>query len=166
MLRTWGSELATGDILSTENVDTATLTVPGVAPTVTLNWGAHGRDQRTASGSGRPPGTSPPPSRSGDSTLRITYTLESGKTGTYDYVITIVPLAPPRRTDMSMQHAAVGLFRKKARWSALVTATGVLLLAQSASLSPSRCRSPRPAIPGTPRTAGSRRRPGQARRAR
>src|SRR6187551_2448408 len=42
VLRTWGSDMATGNILSTENVDTATYKVPGVAAPITLNWGAHG----------------------------------------------------------------------------------------------------------------------------
>ena len=63
VLRTWGSEMATGSVLSTENVATATLTVPGVTA-VHAQLGRARGDHRTASGSGRPPGTSPPPSRS------------------------------------------------------------------------------------------------------
>jgi hypothetical protein len=90
VLRAWGSEMATGDILSTENVATATLTVPGVTPPLTLNWGAHGATTNRVwfwTAAWNIPATFP----LGDSTLRIAYTLESGKTGTYDYVITIVP---------------------------------------------------------------------------
>jgi hypothetical protein len=90
VLRAWGSEMATGDILSTENVATATLTVPGVTPPFTLNWGAHGATTNRVwfwTAAWNIPATFP----LGDSTLRIAYTLESGKTGTYDYVITIVP---------------------------------------------------------------------------
>ncbi len=90
VLRAWGSELATGNVLSTENVSTATLTVPGVTPPLTLNWGAHGATTNRVwfwTAAWNIPATFP----LGDSTLRIAYTLESGKTGTYDYVITIVP---------------------------------------------------------------------------
>lgn len=90
VLRAWGSEMATGDILSTENVATATMTVPGVTPPFTLNWGAHGATTNRVwfwTAAWNIPATFP----LGDSTLRIAYTLESGKTGAYDYVITIVP---------------------------------------------------------------------------
>jgi hypothetical protein len=90
VLRAWGSEMATGDILSTENVATATLTVPGVTPPLTLNWGAHGATTNRVwfwTTAWNIPAAFP----LGDSTLRVTYTLESGKTGAYDYVITIVP---------------------------------------------------------------------------
>jgi hypothetical protein len=89
VLRTWGSELATGDVLSTENVDTATFTVPGVAP-VTLNWGAHGpATNRTWfwTNAWNIPTTFP----LGDTTIRVTFTLDSGKVGAFDYVITIIP---------------------------------------------------------------------------
>jgi hypothetical protein len=64
--------------------------VPGVTPPFTLNWGAHGATTNRVwfwTAAWNIPATFP----LGDSTLRITYTLESGKTGTYDYVITIVP---------------------------------------------------------------------------
>lgn len=89
VLRAWGSELATGNVLSTENVDTATFTVPGIAP-VTLNWGAHGpASNRTWfwTNAWNIPTTFP----LGDSTIRVTFTLDSGKVGAYDYVITIIP---------------------------------------------------------------------------
>ena len=89
VLRSWGSDLATGDILSAENVDTATFTVPGQAP-ITLNWGAHGpASNRTWfwTNAWNIPTTFP----LGDTTIRITYTLDSGKVGNFDYVITIIP---------------------------------------------------------------------------
>jgi hypothetical protein len=89
VLRTWGSELATGNILSTENVDTATFTVPGVAP-ITLNWGAHGPTSNRTwfwTNAWNIPTDFP----LGDTTLRVTFTLDSGKVGAYDYVITIIP---------------------------------------------------------------------------
>ncbi len=89
VLRTWGSELATGNVLSTENVDTATLTVPGVAPTA-LNWGPHGPTTNRTwfwTNAWQIPADFP----LGDTTLRVTFTLDSGKVGAYDYVITIIP---------------------------------------------------------------------------
>ena len=89
VLRTWGSDLATGNVLSTENVDTATFTVPGVAP-ITLNWGAHGPTTNRTwfwTNAWNIPTTFP----LGDTTLRVTFTLDSGKVGAYDYAITIIP---------------------------------------------------------------------------
>ena len=89
VLRAWGSEMATGDVLSTENVDTATFTVPGVAPVV-LNWGAHGATTNRVwfwTNAWNIPTTFP----LGDTTIRVTFTLDSGKVGAYDYVITIIP---------------------------------------------------------------------------
>ncbi len=89
VLRAWGSEMATGSVLSTENVDTATFTVPGVAP-VTLNWGAHGPTTGRIwfwSNAWNIPTTFP----LGDATIRVTFTLDSGKVGAFDYVITIIP---------------------------------------------------------------------------
>ena len=41
VFRVWGSEAATGDILSTENVKYAYVKIPG-QPNMKLNWGAHG----------------------------------------------------------------------------------------------------------------------------
>lgn len=39
--RIWGSEAATGDVLSTENVKYAYVKIPG-QPNLKLNWGPHG----------------------------------------------------------------------------------------------------------------------------
>jgi hypothetical protein len=89
VLRSWGSELATGDVLSNENVDEATFTVPGVAPVV-LNWGAHGAAPNRVwfwTNFWNIPTTFP----LGDTTIRVTFKLTSGKVGTYDYVITVIP---------------------------------------------------------------------------
>lgn len=89
VLRSWGTELATGNVLSAENVDTATFTVPGVAP-ITLNWGPHGPTSNRTwfwTNAWNIPTTFP----LGDTTLRVTFTLDSGKVGAYDYVITIIP---------------------------------------------------------------------------
>jgi hypothetical protein len=89
VLRAWGSELATGSVLSTENVDTATFAVPGVAPIV-LNWGPHGPAAARVwfwTNAWNIPTTFP----LGDTTIRVTFTLDSGKVGAFDYVITIIP---------------------------------------------------------------------------
>jgi hypothetical protein len=42
VLRAWGVDLGTGATLSTDNVDSATATITGVAAPITLNYGAHG----------------------------------------------------------------------------------------------------------------------------
>ena len=41
VVRTWGTDLATTDVLSTDNVNSAHFSIAG-QPDVTLNWGAHG----------------------------------------------------------------------------------------------------------------------------
>jgi len=90
VLRTWGSDMATGDILSAENVDTATFTVPGVTAPVTLNWGAHGATTNRVwfwSNAWNIPSDYP----LGDAVIRVTFKLDSGKVGTFDYSITIIP---------------------------------------------------------------------------
>ncbi len=90
VLRTWGSDLATGNVLSTENVDTATFAVPGVASPITLNWGAHGATTNRVwfwTNAWNIPTDFP----LGDATIRVTFTLDSGKVGSYDYAITIIP---------------------------------------------------------------------------
>ena len=90
VLRTWGTELATGNVLSTENVSEASFTVPGVATPVTLNWGAHGPTTNRTwfwTNAWNIPTTFP----LGDTTIRVTFELDSGKVGTYDYAITIIP---------------------------------------------------------------------------
>jgi hypothetical protein len=90
VLRTWGTDMATGNVLSTENVDTATFTVPGVATPITLNWGAHGATSNRVwfwTNAWNIPTDFP----LGDATIRVTFTLDSGKVGAYDYAITIIP---------------------------------------------------------------------------
>jgi len=89
VLRSWGTEMATGDVLSSANVKDASFTVPGVAP-VTLNWGAHGATSNRVwfwTNAWNIPADFP----LGEVTIRVTYNLESGKAGTYDYNITIIP---------------------------------------------------------------------------
>ena len=90
VLRAWGSEMATGDVLSAENVSEAQFTVPGVTAPITLNWGAHGATTNRVwfwTNFWNIPTTFP----LGDTTLRVTFKLDSGKVGIYDYVITVIP---------------------------------------------------------------------------
>ena len=90
VLRAWGTEMATSDVLSSENVDTATFTIPGVATPVTLNWGLHGATSNRVyfwTNFWNIPADFP----LGDTTIRVTFKLDSGKVGNFDYVITIIP---------------------------------------------------------------------------
>jgi hypothetical protein len=90
VLRAWGSEMATGSVLSTDNVSSASFTVPGVAAPITLNWGLHGAATSRVyfwTNFWNIPADYP----LGEAVIRVTFHLESGKTGTYDYPITIIP---------------------------------------------------------------------------
>jgi len=89
VLRTWGVELASGDVLSADNVDTAYFTLPG-QPNVTLNWGAHGATGAKVwfwTNAWNIPSDYP----LGDVTIKVTFKTDSGKTGVLDYPITIIP---------------------------------------------------------------------------
>ncbi|HEY6029598.1 MAG TPA: hypothetical protein VIU44_03490 [Gaiellaceae bacterium] len=90
VLRTWGSETSTGEILSSANVDTATFTVPGVSAPINLAWGSHG-----ATGAKVWFWTNfwivPADYPLGSAVVKVNFKTDSGKTGTYDYPITIIP---------------------------------------------------------------------------
>lgn len=89
VLRVWGFDLKSGETLSTDNVDTATATFPGIAP-LTLNYGAHGATGAKVWFWSAPfivPTTFP----LGDSTVRVSFKTDAGKVGTFDYALTIVP---------------------------------------------------------------------------
>jgi hypothetical protein len=89
VLRTWGTELATKNILSTENVKEAHFSIAGV-PDTTLNWGAHGTAPNRVwfwTNAWQIPKDFP----LGELTVKVAFTLESGKTGSYDYVVNIIP---------------------------------------------------------------------------
>lgn len=92
VFRIWGSEAATGDILSTANVAEAFVTVPGIAEPLKLNWGAHGAQSNrvwfwTAWF------VIPPSYPLGTVTVRVDFKTEAGKTGRYDYTLTVTPSA-------------------------------------------------------------------------
>ena len=87
--RVWGTDLATGDVLSTENVKEAHFSIAGQPDTV-LNWGAHGATGSKVwfwTNAWIVPATFP----LGETTVHIVFTLESGKTGAYDHVLNIIP---------------------------------------------------------------------------
>jgi hypothetical protein len=89
VVRSWGTDLSTNDVLSTDNVNTAHVSIAGV-PDVTLNWGAHGTVGAQVFFWSAPwivPATYP----LGETTLHVVLNLESGKTATYDYPINIIP---------------------------------------------------------------------------
>jgi hypothetical protein len=90
VMRAWGTELATANVLSTENVSEASFAVPGVATPITLNWGPHGPTTNRTwfwTNAWNIPTTFP----LGDTTLRVRFELDSGKVGIFDYAITIIP---------------------------------------------------------------------------
>lgn len=89
VLRIWGFDLAAKQVLSTDNIDTATYSIPGQAAAA-LNYGAHG-----AVGAKvwfwSAPWIVPAAFPLGDVTIHITFKTDSGKTGTYDHLVTIIP---------------------------------------------------------------------------
>lgn len=89
VVRTWGYELATGAVLSIDNVAEAHFSVPGL-PNVLLNWGSHGATGNKVwfwTNAFILPATYP----LGDSTITVSFTTVSGKTATFDYQITVIP---------------------------------------------------------------------------
>lgn len=88
VFRVWGFDLKSGDNLSNDNVDTATATVPGLPAPLTLGYGGHGTPKVYFwSAPFIVPATFP----LGDVTVHIAFKTLEGKTGTFDYPITIVP---------------------------------------------------------------------------
>jgi hypothetical protein len=89
VVRSWGSELATTDVLSSDNVSSAHFSIAGT-PDVTLNYGAHGVVGAQVffwANAMVIPATYP----LGEATIHVVFNLESGKTGTYDFTINVIP---------------------------------------------------------------------------
>ena len=89
VLRTWGVVMAGGEVLSTDNVDSAYVVIPG-QPNLTLNWGAHGTTANRVwfwSNAWNIPKDYP----LGEAVLKVTFKTDDGKTGVFDYPITIIP---------------------------------------------------------------------------
>jgi hypothetical protein len=90
VLRAWGVDMATGEILSSANVDSATATIAGVAQPLTLNWGAHGATSNRV-WFWSMPWNIPTDYALGETTVRVAFKTDAGKTGVYDYTVTIIP---------------------------------------------------------------------------
>jgi len=87
VLRAWGFDMTSREVLSIDNVTEAHFTVPGV-PNIVLNWGSHGNPGVFFwSNFWNIPTTYP----LGNTTIHIVYTLTTGKTATLDYPIVIIP---------------------------------------------------------------------------
>ena len=90
VFRTWGSEAATGDILSTENVKYAYVKIPG-QPNIKLNWGAHGNTGAKVwfwTAAWNIPADYP----LGTITARVVFKTEANHFGLVDYDVTVNPL--------------------------------------------------------------------------
>jgi hypothetical protein len=89
VLRAWGFDLATGAVLSMDNVTEAHFSVAGV-PNIALNWGSHG-----ATGNKVWFWTNfwniPKDYPLGDTTVHVSFTTTAGKVATFDYLIVIIP---------------------------------------------------------------------------
>jgi hypothetical protein len=89
VVRSWGFDLASGDVLSMDNVTEAHYSIAG-QPNVTLNWGGHGTAPNRVwfwANAWQIPKDYP----LGDVIIRVSFTLVSGKVGTFDHLITIIP---------------------------------------------------------------------------
>ena len=89
VVRAWGTDLSTTDVLSTDNVSSAHFSIAGV-PDVTLNYGAHGTVGSQVffwANAWIVPATYP----LGETTIHVVFNLESGKTATYDFTINVIP---------------------------------------------------------------------------
>lgn len=87
--RVWGTDLATTDVLSPDNVKEAHISIAGMKD-MPMNWGPHG-----AVGNQvlfwNAPFILPADYPLGEATIHVVFTLENGKVGTYDYVINVIP---------------------------------------------------------------------------
>jgi hypothetical protein len=89
VVRTWGTDLATNDLLTSDNVKEAHFSIAGQPDTV-LNWGAHGAAGNQVffwANAWIVPATFP----LGETTVHIVFTLDNGKTGSYDQVLNVIP---------------------------------------------------------------------------
>ena len=85
VVRVWGTDLGTTNVLSNDNVNTAHFSIAGV-PDVPLNYGAHGAIYFWAN-AWVVPATYP----LGATTIHVVFNLENGKSASYDYSINIIP---------------------------------------------------------------------------
>jgi hypothetical protein len=85
VLRVWGTDLLTTNVLSNDNVASAHFSIAG-QPDVTLNYGAHGAIYFWANA-----WVIPASYPLGATTIHVVFNLESGKSTSYDYVINVIP---------------------------------------------------------------------------
>jgi hypothetical protein len=89
VFRVWGTVAGTGDILSTENVKYAYVSIPGT-PNIKMSWGSHGSATNKVwfwAAAWNLPASYP----LGDVTAKIVFKTEDDTFGTYDYKFTVVP---------------------------------------------------------------------------
>ena len=89
VFRVWGSVAGSGDILSSENVKYAYVSVPGT-PNLKMNWGAHGATSNRVwfwTAAWILPADYP----LGEATAKIVFKTEEDTFGTYEYKFTVVP---------------------------------------------------------------------------
>ena len=87
--RVWGTDLATTDVLSNDNVKEAHVSIAGLKD-LPMTWGPHGAVGNQAF-FWNAPFILPADYPFGETTIHVVFTLENGKVGTYDYVINVIP---------------------------------------------------------------------------
>jgi hypothetical protein len=85
VVRVWGTDLGTTDVLSNDNVNTAHFSIAG-QPDVPLNYGAHGAIYFWANA-----WVVPANYPLGATTIHVVFNLLNGKSASYDYTINIIP---------------------------------------------------------------------------
>jgi len=89
VIRSWGTDLATGDVLTADNVKEAHFSIPG-QPDAVMAYSSHGATGAKVwfwSNFWFVPATFP----LGEVTVHVVYTTESGATGSYDYILNVIP---------------------------------------------------------------------------
>lgn len=89
VVRSWGFDLTSGEVLSMDNVSTASFSLAGV-PSIKLNWGAHGATGAKVwfwTNFWQIPADYP----LGDAAIHVSFTTVGGKTETFDYIINVIP---------------------------------------------------------------------------
>jgi hypothetical protein len=89
VFRVWGTDLATSELLSNENVSEAHVAIAG-QPNVVLGWGAHGQAGLQVYFWAKD-WIIPKDFPLGATEALVTVTTDSGKTGTYAFTLNIIP---------------------------------------------------------------------------
>jgi hypothetical protein len=89
VIRSWGTDLTSTNVLSLDNVKDAHYSIAG-QPDVPMTWGLHGNTGAKVAfwtNFWIVPANFP----LGETTVHVVFTTDTGKTGTYDYTINIIP---------------------------------------------------------------------------